>query len=399
VEVRSLRGATAARGSNRARVLAALRTLGTASRADLARATGLAPSTVSTIVADLREQGLVSDRGRHGDAPSAAGGRPPDLIGFDASAGVAVGLDFGKRHLGVAVADLSHAVLAEKWEDMPADYAATDGMDRAVDLLDQVLEEAGAERARVLGVGMGLPGPIHRSGALGSSAILPGWIGLKARDDMEARLGLRVTVENDANLGALAEHAWGAGRGARSIAYLKLSTGIGAGLVLDGRLFRGAGGTAGEIGHMTVDEHGDICRCGNRGCLETVAAGPAIVALMRRSLGAELEIGDVLDRAEAGDAASRRVLGDAARHVGVAVANLCNLVNPERIVVGGSIGRTGGDAVLEPLRESVRLRAIPSAAEDVKIVAAALGARAELLGTVALVLQQNQWIDPKGGAS
>src|SRR4051812_15178092 len=230
-----------ARGSNRARVLAALRTLGTASRAELARSTGLAPSTVSTIVADLRGEGLVGDRGRPGDAPTAAGGRPPDLIGFDPSAGVASGIDFGKRHLSVAVADLSHTILAETWEDMPDDYDAGRGIERAAELLDLLLEDADIERDRVLGVGMGLPGPIHSSGELGSSAILPGWVGLKAEHAMAERLALPVLVENDANLGALAEHTWGAGFGAHSIAYLKLSTGIGAGLILDGQLFRGAG--------------------------------------------------------------------------------------------------------------------------------------------------------------
>jgi predicted NBD/HSP70 family sugar kinase len=235
---------------------------------------------------------------------------------------------------------------------------------------------------------MGLPGPVHRpTGTVGSSAILPGWVGVQPELEMSERLSLPVRVENDANLGALAEFTWGAGRGCANLAYLKLATGIGAGLVMNGRLYQGTGGTAGEIGHTMIDEGGDICRCGNRGCLETLAGAPAIVGLLSRSLGEELEIEQVIERASEGDLGCRRVLGDAGRHIGVAVATLCNLVNPERIVVGGSVG-TAGDLVLEPLRESVRLRAIQSAAEDLEVVPGELGERAELLGAVALVLHE-----------
>lgn len=372
---------------NRDRVVDALRTLGVASRAEIARRTGLSRSTVSSIVADLQRSGLVVDS--NGEAqPGPRGGRPPSLIGLDRSAGAALGIDFGKRHLSVAVCDLSHTVLAEARRDMTEGYGAEEGMSVAAELVGEILEGAEIDRARVLGVGMGLPGPIHRlTGTVGSSAILPGWVGVRAADEMERRLSLPVHVENDANLGALAEFVWGAGRGSSSLTYLKVATGIGAGLVVDGELFRGAGGTAGEIGHTMIDESGDICRCGNRGCLETFAGAPAIVGLLGRSLGEDLEIEDVVERAVGGDPRCRRALADAGRHIGVAVANLCNLVNPERIVVGGSIGGAG-DLLLDPMRESVLLRAIGTAADDVEIVPAELGERAELLGAVALVLQR-----------
>ncbi len=164
-----------------------------------------------------------------------------------------------------------------------------------------------------------------------------------------------------------------------------MSNGIGAGLIVAGRLFRGAGGTAGEIGHTILDETGDICRCGNRGCLETYAAGPAIVELLRRSLGEDLTLETVLARAAEGEAGCRRAIADAGRHVGTAAANLCNVLNPQRIVVGGSIG-TAGDVLLEPMREAVARYAIHTAAADVEIVPSELGDRAELLGALALVL-------------
>jgi predicted NBD/HSP70 family sugar kinase/biotin operon repressor len=372
------------RASNRLRLIQALQILGVTSRANLARHTGLSRSTVSSIVSALQAEGIVVDRDADGRA-AVGGGRPPALIALDPTAGLAIGIDFGKRHLAVALADLSHEVLGEEWREMTDDYDAETGIEQAAELVERVL--AGADAGRVLGVGMGLPGPVHRSGVVGSSAILPGWAGTHAAELMSERLGMQVWLGNDANLGALAECTWGAGRGASGLVYLKLATGIGAGIVLDGRLFGGAGGTAGEIGHTSLDETGDICRCGSRGCLETYASGTAIAALLSRSLGETLTLDDVLARALEGDPGCRRALADAGRHIGAAVADLCNLVNPERIVVGGSMA-VAGDVLLDPLMESVGLRAIPSAAEDVEIVLGELGERAELLGAVALVLHE-----------
>jgi predicted NBD/HSP70 family sugar kinase/biotin operon repressor len=374
------------RESNREKVVHALQTLGVASRADIARWTGLSRSTVSSIVAELHADGIVVDR-EDGGREAAGSGRPPALIALDPSAGFALGIDFGKRHLAVALADLSHEVLAERRVEMADDYEAGEGMVTAAGLVERLVDETGADPGRVIGVGMGIPGPVHDGGTVGSSAILPGWAGTSPRERMEELLDLPVRVANDANLGALAEYTWGAGRGSCSVVYLKLATGIGAGIVIDGALFQGAGGTAGEIGHTTIDETGDICRCGNRGCLETYAGAAAIASLLSRSFGEQLDPEQVVSRAADGDAGCRRALADAGRHIGVAVANLCNLVNPERIVVGGSMGHAG-DLLLDPLRESVSLRAIPSAAEDVEIVPGELGERAELLGAVALVLQE-----------
>ena len=374
------------RESNRLRVIQALQILGVTSRADVARHTGLSRSTVSTIVAALQAEGIVVDRDPDGRA-AAGGGRPPAPIALYPAAGLAIGVDFGKRHLAVALSDLSHELLAEEWREMPDDYDATTGIGHAAELVELVLDAAGVGHERVLGVGMGLPGPVHRSGVVGSSAILPGWAGTHAAERMSDLLGMEVWLRNDANLGALAEATWGAGRGASAVVYLKLATGIGAGIVIDGRLFGGAGGTAGEIGHTSLDETGDICRCGSRGCLETYASGAAIAGLLSRSLSEPLGPDDVMQRAVDGDPGCRRALADAGRHIGAAVADLCNLINPERIIVGGSMA-VAGDVLLDPLREAVGLRAIPSAADDVAIVLGELGERAELLGAVALVLHE-----------
>jgi predicted NBD/HSP70 family sugar kinase len=376
---------------NRGRVIEALRELGPASRAEIARSTGLSPATVSTLVTELVGAGMVVDAptGERGERRS-HGGRPPALITLDPSVGVAIGIDFGKRHLAVAVSALNHEILAERWRKMRDDYDARTGMAAAVKLVGQTLDAAGSCADRALGVGVGLAGPIHTStGTIGSSAILPGWVGIQVAEEMSERLELPVHVDNDANLGALAELHWGAGHGASTLVYLKLSTGIGAGLVIGGRLFHGAGGTAGEIGHTTIDEAGPICRCGNRGCLEMIAGGPALVELLRATRGDDLTVERMVELATEGDPGSRRVIADAGSHTGHAVANLVNLFNPERIVVGGNLG-LAGDVLLDPMREAVRRRVIPSAAEDVDIVPGVLGDRAELLGAVALVLNAKE---------
>jgi glucokinase-like ROK family protein len=372
---------------NRGRVIDALRGRGTASRAEIARLTGLSRSTVSSIVSDLIEDGLLTEQAEAtGVAHGEAGGRPPVLLSLNPSAGLAVGLDFGHTHLRVAVSDLSHEVLAESWRELDVDHSAEEGLDAAEQLVDQVLKEANAGREGVIGVGMGLPGPINRAtGSVGSSSILPGWVGVNAAMEMERRLRLPVRVENDANLGALAEFVWGSGRGHSDVIYIKLSSGVGAGLLFAGRLHEGAGGTAGEIGHIPAQNGTAICRCGSRGCLETVASARAIAEQVAASRGEEVTPRQLLELINERDPAASRLIGEAGREIGVALAGLCNLVNPNCVIIGGDLS-AAGELITEPIHESIRRYAIGSAAEQVSVVAGVLGERAELLGALALVL-------------
>jgi predicted NBD/HSP70 family sugar kinase len=368
---------------NRRRVISALRQNGTISRAEIARRTGLSRSTVSSLVAELQSDGLVMEREEPGAAHGEQGGRPPILLSFDASAGAAVGIDFGHRHVRVAVADLSSTILAERAEPLDTDHAAHEGLDVAIELIDEALAEAGVDRSRVIGAGLGLPGPIDQAdGVIGSSAILPGWVGVAAAEEMRGRLDVPVVVDNDANLGALAEFTHGAGRGATDLVYLKVSSGIGAGLILGGRLYRGWAGMAGELGHVLVDPEGAVCRCGNRGCLETAASTGALLEMLRRSHG-ELTVAEMLALARDGDLGCRRVIADAGRVVGSAAAFVFNVLNPQRLVVGGDLA-AAGDLLLDGVRSSVRLAALPAAADAARVVAGVLGDRAQVLGALAL---------------
>jgi predicted NBD/HSP70 family sugar kinase/biotin operon repressor len=379
-------GRVSVRDRSRTTVIAKLREHGVVSQAQIARETGLSRTTVSGVVAELRDRGLLVDVDPRGGQPRSGsrGGRPPVLISLTHLAGAVIGIDFGHSHVRVIAADLGHSVLAERERPLRVDADAVVALDSAADLVDEVIRTAGLERSMVLGAAMGVPGPVDRAhGTIASNSILPGWVGVHAAEEMRRRIDLPVEVDNDANLGALAEYTIGAGRGCSELAYVKLSTGIGCGLVLRGRAYRGARGSAGEIGHTCIDEGGQFCYCGNRGCLETLASGSAIVGMLRRSYGDDLTLGRVLELAGAGEAACRRAIEDAGRHVGVAVANLCNMLNPQRVVVGGQLSLAAG-ILLEPLRDSFRRYAVQAASEAVEIVAGQLGERAEVMGALAL---------------
>jgi len=373
------------RDRNRQRVLDVLRIRGRTSQADIARATGLSRTTIHTLIGELKEEEVVVEV--DGRPAGAGSGRPAVQLVLQKTSRAVLGIDFGHSHVQVAVADLAHNVLAERHRDLDVNHRAKEALDFSEEMAAEVLAEVGIDRSRVIAAGIGIPGPVDRErGTAGSATILPGWVGLRIADAMQKRLGVPVDIENDANLGALAELTWGAGRDCTTFAYIKAATGIGAGLVIEGALLRGATGTAGEIGHTTLDERGALCYCGNRGCLETVASGPAITRLVAEGNGEAPSLAEVIERAAAGDVRCRRAISDAGREIGVAVAGLCNLINPERVIIGGLLSRAGS-ILLQPLRESIRRHAVQAAAEKVDVRAASFVERAELLGALALALR------------
>jgi predicted NBD/HSP70 family sugar kinase len=370
-------GSTASlRSANQQRVVDVLRSGQQVTQADLARQTGLAPATVSSIVRDLAGAGLVTTE--------PGSGRRGTTVTLAPAAGVVAGVDFGHSHVAVAVGDLTGTLLAERRAPLDSGHPSHAGLDAAAGLLEDVLVDAGVDFASLRCLGMGLPAPMTE-GVVRSSAILPGWVGVNALDAARERFGLEVHVENDANLGALAEHRQGVARGHLDSVFVKVSSGVGAGIVLDGRLFHGSGGTAGEIGHLTLDESGPVCRCGSRGCLEAYTSTVALQAMMHTQLpGAGVD--EIVAAARGGNVSAVRALEDAGLHLGWALASVVNLLNPGLVVVGGDLARAG-ELLLESARIGLRRHALDAVAAT-PVEASELGERASLVGAVLLAAER-----------
>ncbi|MDE9364974.1 ROK family transcriptional regulator [Luteipulveratus sp. YIM 133132] len=372
---------SALRQRNRQSVVHALLAGGPATQAELARTTGLSNATISNIVKTLTRDGLAITE------PTTSSGRRALSVRLHGSRAVAAGIDIGRRHVRVVLASMGYEVIAEEAHALPLGHSADEGMEAAAALLGDLVRRAGIDRGAVIGAGVGLPGPIERrSGTVLDGAILPAWIGTSIPEAFGELLGLEVLVDNDANLGAMAEIAWGERQDATELIFVKVGTGIGAGLVIGGRLHYGALGTAGEIGHTTVDPQGPFCRCGNRGCLETLASTSTMLESLAPSTSGAVSTADIVRRGLAGDSATLRVLDDAGFVLGRVMASLANFVNPQVIVVGGPLSALG-DALLEPIRRGLVRHAVPVVGETTQIVMSSLGDRAEALGAASLVLR------------
>jgi len=370
------------RDDKRARMIDAIRRHGSASRRELMLLTGLSRSTVSLLVGELQARGQISEEGT--DDHGSARGRPAARLRFDASAGVVVGIDFGHHHISAGVGDLSGATLAER--SIAYDAAAADrALGLGADLAAAALAALGPEPSAVVGAVVSLPGPVSlRDGEIAASPLLPAWVGPGTAAELRERLGVDVRFENDANLAAYAEHCFGAGRGVDDLVYVLADEGIGAGLVLAGRPYIGALGLAGELGHVRILPDGPVCRCGNRGCLGTVAGATRLLELLRPMRGDDLTLRGMLDLVAGGDEAARRLVRDAGQAIGQVLAGLCNHLNPARVVVGGAMSEAEGP-LLAGIRAGIEQDALPGTADRVDVVRGELGARATLAGGLALI--------------
>lgn len=372
------------RENNRRAITTLLAAEGPTSRAELVRRTGLSRTTVSSLVGDLIASGHVVETADRGRPHKGGSGRPPLLVALSTPSGGVAGVDIGHRHVRVAVADRRGTVLAEELDAVDVDEDGEEALDRAARMVRHALRAAGLDRADLHAVGMCVPAPLDRGSARIRTRILPGWSDLSPGAELHRRLAVPVVADNDANLGALAELSHGAARGASDVVYVKLASGLGAGILFGGRLHRGATGIAGELGHVQVGEDGPVCRCGNRGCLETMVAAPRLLEVLQPAYDEELSVDRVLELDTAGDAGVRRVLSDAGRAVGRALADLCNSLNPDTVVVGGKLGASA--SLNEGIRASVDRYAQPDTADAVRVVPGELGDRAEVLGAVSLAI-------------
>ena len=301
-----------------------------------------------------------------------------------------LGIDFGHEHVHVAIADLSRTILAERVREVDVDRSAKRALDVAVELADEVVAAADVDGDRILGAGVALSGPIDVADGHGPRRQDPAELGGRAARSTSSPRGSACTsTSTTTRTSARSPRSRSAPASApatRSTSWSPAASAPGSSSAAS--CTAGSGGTAGELGHVLVDETGPICRCGNRGCLEMMAGGNAILALLRRSHGDDLTLDEVMALSADGDSGARRAIADAGRVLGRSVAAIVNAFNPELVIVGGRVS-AAGDVLLDPMREAVNRYAIPSAAADVRITSGVLGDRAEVLGALELAARQS----------
>ena len=373
------------RDAGRTRVVEVLRTQGVASRADLVRATGLSRARVSAVVAALQGQGLVVEEPASPDSGGGRG-RPPNMLRFNSSARAMLGIAYDRDSVRAAVADLSLDILAERSLRLDVPTAPIEeALAAAAAVADGAIRASGVSRDLLIGAGVSLPVPLDRvADEIAAPKIVPPWADLRPQRTFEELTGIPVYLENDANAAALAELRWGAGRGLSDFVYVKLSPGVGAAIVSGGRLYRGAAGFAGELGHIRAGEHGPVCACGNRGCLGPSIGIRHVIEQLRPTHGRRLSVRRVLGLVAEGDAEAVRVVRNTGRVLGRALASLCNVLNPEAIVIGGVLSEAG-DALIAGVREAIDTYSLQPIADTVDVRIAQLTERWELLGALTLV--------------
>lgn len=351
-------------------------------RADLAAVTGQARSTIAARIDLLMSAGLIAPAGE----ASSTGGRPPATFAFNPSAKIVLAVDLGATHAHLAVTDLSSHVLVEREEAI----AIADGPEAVLGWVircaDELIAAIGRTHADLVSVGVGLPGPVeHSTGRPINPPIMPSWDDADVPTMLSRHFDAAVLVDNDVNIMALGEHrtAWPQ---VDDLLFVKVATGIGAGVISDGQLRRGARGAAGDIGHVATATGSQVqCRCGNTGCLEAVASGQAIAAALRE-VGLEAQTSaDVVDLVRAGDLVASHAVRQAGRDIGSVLASCVSLLNPSMIVIGGVVA-DAGEHLLAGIREIVYQRSLPLATQDLRIVTSQTRRRAGVLGASAMAV-------------
>lgn len=354
------------------------------SRAEVARRTSLSRSTVSNIVDELFETGLLRDAG----AGQSMGGKPPKMMAFHDDVYGIIGVDLGATHLGVALTNLRGHMVQHRQVDHDVRNDPKGTIAKLTELIRELVGDCPRTMTRVIGIGLAVPTPVDPAQPnTFSPRVLPKWRNVRLAEVLEAEFQVPVLADNDANLGALAEHWWGAGRDGHDLAYLKLATGIGCGLVLDGSIYRGARFLAGEMGHVSVDPNGPVCSCGQRGCLVTFVGTPAVLARAVSNGSVYADFPALVAGAGNGEAVAIDVIAEAASHLSIAIWNLVNVVNPATVVLGGTLALAKARLSV-PISSALLSRHNWTSDAQTRIVVSELGDPGIALGAATAVLQR-----------
>lgn len=387
-----------------------IRREGPISRAQLVRTTALSKSTISLHVDRLLKVGVIKEEARQTD--SGPGRR--SLLRFATDRGIVVGIELGVTSIDVAVCDLEASVLTSYSEALDIAQGPVPVLTRAYEIIERLLAEVGRDAEAdvpvptLAGIGIGLPGPVNRTlGCVVSPPIMPGWDRYPVRDEVATHFNVPCFVDNDVNVMALGEARAGSARSSESSLFVKIGTGIGAGLVIDGELYRGFKGSAGDIGHIGIDGERTLCSCGNRGCLEVVAGGAGIARRGRElaESGASPMLAEAAARlaeenppreisavevglaASQGDTAALELVIESGRHVGSVLAKLVNFFNPQMVILGGGTVNIG-DAFVAAIREMVIRRSTQLATVDLVIRRSAFGEQSGMVGAALMVVDE-----------
>ncbi|MFN2179521.1 MAG: ROK family transcriptional regulator [Candidatus Promineifilaceae bacterium] len=379
------------RSHNKRLILKIIYQEGEISRADIARATGLTRTTVSHIVAELIEEGLVKETGR---GPS-EGGKPPVLLSLPARARYMIGIDLADSEFRGGLIDLRGDIL-ERTTILVDDHNGAEALDLVYDLIASLIKKVDGT---ILGIGVGTPGLVNAKDGIVRQSVNLDWQNLPLGDLLRARFNVPIHVGNDSHCAALGQFTFGRQRGLSNLIVVKVGRGIGSGIVLNGRLLYGDNSAAGEIGHVRAVENGAQCRCGHFGCLETVASTRSVVSLARQiatnnpqaainnlvESPAEITTATVLSAVQSGDAEMCRLITDAGHQLGIAIAHLVGALNIEQIVIAGSMARFG-NPLLVGINEALRPRAMDEMVSQTHVGLSDLGQDIVMLGAASLVL-------------
>jgi predicted NBD/HSP70 family sugar kinase len=373
------------------RVVRVLSERGAVSAAEIARATGLARSTISMALAELRRARVIVAAAA---AEGARGlGRPASAFALNPQAGTCLGLHLGRETMRLVIADVSHSVIFERTIPLGLDYSPVLAATQARQAVHAAYREIGRSQRSLLGVGIAVSGPVAPNGVVQRASIVPTWAGVDLRALFEPALERTIFADNESNCAAIAEMTWGAAMGFEDFVLFKIDIGVGGAIVHRGRVLTGVAGAGGEFGHMTIDPNGGLCRCGNRGCLELTASFNPALDVASRLHRRALSIADLVALARTGDVGAARLIADTAEAAGRGLGMVGAILNPGLIIVGGG-GALAGPLLMDPLvaayeRHTLIKRADVPEAQRVKITVGRFTENDSLLGAVALVLRRH----------